>query len=61
MLCIICAGLREGQDIEKLSPKEQKKARLLVDLEKDFLLQWIGLIFMTLDEMRIEKVSIFAL
>ena len=39
-----------------LNPQEQKKARLLVNLEKDVLLQWIGLIFMTLDELHVEKV-----
>lgn len=53
------AGIREGEHIEKLDPQQQKKARLLVNLEKDVLLQWIGLIFMTLDELHVNKVQIF--
>lgn len=29
----------------------------MVDLEKDVLLQWIGLIFMTLEELHVDKVG----
>ena len=58
-IIFLSAGIREGEHIEKLDPQQQKKARLLVNLEKDVLLQWIGLIFMTLDELHVNKVQIF--
>jgi len=48
--------MQEGQKIGELPEEDQAKARLMVDLEKDVLLQWIGLIYLTLEEMGVQKV-----
>jgi hypothetical protein len=49
--------MQEGQKIGQLPVEDQAKARLMVDLEKDVLLQWIGLIYLTLEEMGVQKVD----
>ena len=51
-----CSGMQEQKQIEQLPPEAQKKARLLVDLEKDVLLQWMALIFLTLKELDVKQV-----
>ena len=48
--------MQEQKQIEQLPPEAQKKARLLVDLEKDVLLQWMALIFLTLKELDVKQV-----
>lgn len=55
--CVDIAGMQESKFIEQLeSPQEQKRARIQMEFEKDCLLQWMMLVFLTLHELGIPQV-----
>lgn len=52
------SGMQEEREIEQLPPDARRKARQMVEIEKDVLLQWIALIFLTLKDLDCEWVSL---
>ena len=50
--------MMENQMLEQIAdPQAQKRARVQVEFEKDCLLQWLTLIFLSLNELGIPQVT----